>query len=320
MRILLVNPAYVPAVDYGGPVAKLQTLAAALRDLGHQPEVWTADFDLGRGRVPAGRREVDGVPVRYFRRLATYHWSPIVPQVVAAAARSRFDVVHCFGMRDGFTHLAALGFARAGTPYVVEPVGMHAPLVRGLLRKRVFDRAFGDRYIEQARGLVATSERERRALSADTRSSIWLRYNPVEMPAAPSEGQDLRRRLGVPTLWGSEKAQFLASLDAFALPSITESFGNAAAEAAALGVRVVVSDQCGVADLLQRLGAATVVPRDAEKLSAAIRAALTSSRANDAFVTAKAVREALSPVAIARRQAKIYAEVLDDTTLRTSSS
>ena len=38
-----------------------------------------------------------------------------------------------------------------------------------------------------------------------------------------------------------------ADANVFALPSMSENFGNAAAEAAALGVPVLVSDQCGVA-------------------------------------------------------------------------
>ena len=42
------------------------------------------------------------------------------------------------------------------------------------------------------------------------------------------------------------RAAAFADANVFALPSMSENFGNAAAEAAALGVPVLVSDQCGV--------------------------------------------------------------------------
>ena len=52
-----------------------------------------------------------------------------------------------------------------------------------------------------------------------------------------------------------------ADADVFALASAYESFGIVAAEAAAAGTASVVSDRCGIADLL-RDGAALVVPYD----------------------------------------------------------
>ena len=86
----------------------------------------------------------------------------------------------------------------------------------------------------------------------------------------------LRARLGV-----SERVHFLgilprpelfslfAEADAFVLPSSYESFGMVAAEAAAAGAPIVVTDRCGVAELFAERGA-LVVPYE----GTAVRTAL----------------------------------------------
>ena len=59
-----------------------------------------------------------------------------------------------------------------------------------------------------------------------------------------------RLRVDARGLWERAKFEAFAEADCFALPSQTENFGNAAAEAAAVGLPVVVSDACGVAEIL----------------------------------------------------------------------
>ena len=73
-------------------------------------------------------------------------------------------------------------------------------------------------------------------------------------------------------LWGADRAAALAEADVFCLPSSYESFGTAAAEAAGVGVPVVLTEGCGVKDVLPH---ATVVPiDDADALGAALQAAV----------------------------------------------
>jgi glycosyltransferase involved in cell wall biosynthesis len=51
-------------------------------------------------------------------------------------------------------------------------------------------------------------------------------------------------------VYGREKLEALATADLFVLPSISESFGNAAAEAVAAGVPVLLTEGCGIAPLI----------------------------------------------------------------------
>jgi glycosyltransferase involved in cell wall biosynthesis len=64
--------------------------------------------------------------------------------------------------------------------------------------------------------------------------------------------------------------------DVFVLPSSGESFGMAAAEAAAAGTPVIVSDRCGVASSF-RDGEALVVPYERESIVSAVERVLSDS-------------------------------------------
>jgi glycosyltransferase involved in cell wall biosynthesis len=89
--------------------------------------------------------------------------------------------------------------------------------------------------------------------------------------------QDKARTLGVDhrvlflgPLYGADKKAALIDADVFALPSRYENFGNTAAEAVACGTPVIVSDQCGIAPLIdQRAG--LVTSYDVASLASALR-------------------------------------------------
>lgn len=61
--------------------------------------------------------------------------------------------------------------------------------------------------------------------------------------------------------------------DVFVLPSQNENFGNTAAESAAAGTPVVLTEQCGIAPLLSNV-AGLVVPHEAGALAAAIKSVI----------------------------------------------
>jgi glycosyltransferase involved in cell wall biosynthesis len=62
--------------------------------------------------------------------------------------------------------------------------------------------------------------------------------------------QDSVRLIG--PLYDQDKLAALASADLFVLPSLSESFGNAAAEAVAAGVPVLLTNTCGIAPVIHR--------------------------------------------------------------------
>ena len=81
-------------------------------------------------------------------------------------------------------------------------------------------------------------------------------------------GLDGRVRLLGPR-FGVDKYAAFADADVFVLPSRSENFGNAAAEAVTCGVPVVVTDRCGIAPLV-RDRAGLVVPCEVEALRSAL--------------------------------------------------
>ncbi|MCX6896411.1 MAG: glycosyltransferase [Verrucomicrobia bacterium] len=74
-------------------------------------------------------------------------------------------------------------------------------------------------------------------------------------------------------LFGADKLAALAAADLFVLPSLSESFGNAAAEAVAARVPVLLTDTCGIAAMIHgRAGLA--VPLGVGSLAAGLRTML----------------------------------------------
>jgi glycosyltransferase involved in cell wall biosynthesis len=112
--------------------------------------------------------------------------------------------------------------------------------------------------------------------------------------------------------WGDEKAELLADADCFALPSATENFGNAAAEAAVCGLPVIVSNRCGVAEFLAPEASRIVQYRDIDGLSGAINWALSRDAGTAARAAAARVRERLDWKVLARDQLGVYRQVLGE--------
>ena len=105
----------------------------------------------------------------------------------------------------------------------------------------------------------------------------------VLVMAGPDEGDGFRQHLETLTaqmgltrrvlftgpLYGDAKWAAYRDADVFVLPSQNENFGNTAAEAVASGTPVLVTDQCGIAPIVdQRAG--LVVPHDCKALEAGL--------------------------------------------------
>ncbi len=77
-------------------------------------------------------------------------------------------------------------------------------------------------------------------------------------------------------LFGQEKWAAYRDADVFVLPSMNENFGNSAAEAAAAGTPLVVTQGCGIAPLLADV-AGLVVAHDSEAVSQALARILSDA-------------------------------------------
>ncbi len=359
MRVLLCVPAYAPAREYGGPITKIGLLAPALQQVGVEVEILTANFGAEGAAVEPGRRAVDGVSVTYLRRYASRGFVSIAPGA-GPVLRNGFDLVHCFGLRDGLTTSAAIAARRAKVPMALEPMGMAIPRIRSTRLKTVFDRTFRS-VTNSATVTIATSAIEASELRALEYPNVVTRLNPIA--ASPLDGPRARpiydlcyvgrlhtkKRLGdiVAALaahpdWtaivagpdedGSrsrlldaaraagvenrlelrgwveavEKRAIIRSSKVFVLPSATENFGNAAAEAIALGTPAVVTDACGVAEIVAATGAGAVASVDTAAVIKAIELVLSTERR----VVARDALAPYLPATIANQQRKIYEAAL----------
>jgi glycosyltransferase involved in cell wall biosynthesis len=106
-------------------------------------------------------------------------------------------------------------------------------------------------------------------------------------------------------------AELYGAADVVVLASEGESFGSAAAEAAAAGAAVVVTDRCGVAELLGPADAAVVVPYDARAVVDAIsRVAGDAELRVELGARARRLAEEHSWERAVQRQEQIYRRVL----------
>lgn len=213
MRILNVTQSYAPFFEFGGPPVKVRALSEGLARLGHQVTVLSADWGLEKrlselpGEPPAtpspfgSKREMRGVTALYLPNWFHYRaasWNPALGRYLRARL-GNFDAVHIFGLYDLLGVRVAAECRKRGIPYVVEPIGMFVPIVRSVRLKRIYHRFFGQKLLDAAAAVIATSPQEQWELEAGgiPSNKIVIRRNGVEVPKAlPPPGQ-FRDSLGI---------------------------------------------------------------------------------------------------------------------------
>ena len=200
MRILQVSNTYFPFLEMGGPPVKVQSLAERLARRGHDVAVLTVNHRLLRRTEVQSIADVD---VTYLRSIARYRVPTINPGVVPfCLGRLRgFEVVHIYGLYELLGPVVSLFCRRWGIPYVVEPLGMYRPMIRSLLKKRLYHKLLGARLMGHADGIVATSEVERLRLLEDglPEERVMIRRNGIELEQfddLPSQ-DEFRRAYGI---------------------------------------------------------------------------------------------------------------------------
>jgi glycosyltransferase involved in cell wall biosynthesis len=110
---------------------------------------------------------------------------------------------------------------------------------------------------------------------------------------------------------GPDKEALFTSARLFALPSLSENFGNVIAEAMIRGLPVVISDRVGAADVVEASGGGIVVRGAEQSFSAALVDMLQSKERLAAMSAAgaKYAREQLTWPRIAGRFEKLYGEL-----------
>lgn len=138
------------------------------------------------------------------------------------------------------------------------------------------------------------------------------RDGTIERLKATVETSSARGRIVIHPfgVWGSDKRSLLEESDCFCLPSETENFGNLPAEAAALGIPVVVSDRCGVAEFLPPQLGKTFILGNVAELASSLRAALRMGRRSEADPVVRRFVASLEWDTLASRQLEIYRNII----------
>lgn len=110
--------------------------------------------------------------------------------------------------------------------------------------------------------------------------AVWLAFAGPDESGMRARLEELARTRGVQSrvvfrgaIFDDKKWAAYRDADVFVLPSQNENFGNTAAEAAACGTAVVITENCGVARLLDGI-AARVVPHETEAVARAVEEVL----------------------------------------------
>jgi glycosyltransferase involved in cell wall biosynthesis len=138
-------------------------------------------------------------------------------------------------------------------------------------------------------------------------------------PSEPDGTLDEIRRLARPVqdrvhvlahgVWGRDRASLFADADVFLLPSATENFGTAAAEAAAVGLPFSSADRCGVAEWPTPWVSSRRPYGDIARLRSALINLAQPAVRSHACTAAADVRSRLSWKRLAADQHELYAAV-----------
>jgi glycosyltransferase involved in cell wall biosynthesis len=117
-------------------------------------------------------------------------------------------------------------------------------------------------------------------------------------------------------LYGQDKWQAYRDADVFVLPSQNENFGNTAAESAACGTPVIVTDQCGIAPWIDGR-AGVVVPCDVDAIQNALASLLSNPRLREQFQEgcARVTRELSWDEPVAQLES-LYRQCVEETPAR----
>ncbi len=187
MNILFVTQYDLANPDSGGPVFKVRYLSNYLANIGHNVKVVTVDD--GKDKIDDLKDWRDGlhnrVSIIRLKTLWKYRSITLNPSIFSVAQHQvpLVDIIHIFGFYDLLSPFV-VGLARTHkTPYILEPIGMFTPIVRSLLKKKVYHALLGRRLVSAAEFIIATSVQEKKELvsSGLESQSIVIRRNGIDL-------------------------------------------------------------------------------------------------------------------------------------------
>lgn len=304
-----------------GPLREALQDADIVHVLGYRDPVGSAAALLSRGKRPVVLEPAGMLRRRNRSVLLKATFDATVGRAVLQATAL---IVATSSMEA--KEIVEAGVARAKV--AVRPSGIEAP--QRLAQERV-EKIREEYGVPPGAKLVVALSRFSRIKGLPTLVAAIAQLDGVHaLIAGPDEGdgtlarllQDAARyriedriKLVVGGLWGEDKAAVLAAADVFCLPSLYESFGNAAAEAAASGLPVVLTKECGVSEWLD--GRSTLVVRsgDVDGMRAALERVLADSDMRQAAIdTAPKLLSYLGWGAVADKQLGLYRRVLVEST------
>jgi glycosyltransferase involved in cell wall biosynthesis len=191
VKILQITPAYKPAFIYGGPTMSVAMLTEQMAAAGVETEVYTttANGQQELKVVPGLPTKVDGVTVRYFKRLTGdhTHFSPTLLWQLWKNIK-KYDVVHIHAWWNSVSMLSCLIAVIRGKKVVLSPRGMLSDYSfhnKNLGAKRILHVLLGKPLLKRCH-IHATSEWETRSIqNAINPASIAILPNFVRVPTNP---------------------------------------------------------------------------------------------------------------------------------------
>jgi glycosyltransferase involved in cell wall biosynthesis len=120
-------------------------------------------------------------------------------------------------------------------------------------------------------------------------------------------------------LYGEELKAALDAADMFVLPSLNENFGNAAGEAVAAGVPVLLTESCGIAPLIHKR-AGLAVPLGIDSLAAGLRTMADSEKRMALVAKREDVKRELSWEQPVAQTEQLYEEIISGHSRRWTES
>jgi glycosyltransferase involved in cell wall biosynthesis len=162
LKILQIIIAFLPST-FGGIKNHLYYQAREMVRKGHTVVICTSNaYSRRRNHARSGLHDVEGISVRYFKRLLPYSlfFVPSLPFYLRKNIR-KYDLVHLQDFRT-FPNVFAYYYAKKhNVPYVLS-AGGSVPRGRSLktIKKWIFDKLVGNNILRNAAKLIALSEVE----------------------------------------------------------------------------------------------------------------------------------------------------------------